>query len=103
MVRWSARIPGKLFLEVLRICDADPLKCQLQGPMRVIVLIEDAGVIRRILEHPRLWAPLGLASWPRYASLPFTYLPTSPDLPHEKNALAQPRCGKVLASLWRLE
>jgi len=40
--------------------------------MRVIALIEDPGVIRRILEHLGLWAPLaterspplGAATWP---------------------------------------
>jgi hypothetical protein len=26
--------------------------------MRVIALIEDPGIIRRILEHLKLWAPL---------------------------------------------
>jgi hypothetical protein len=49
--------------------------------MRVIALIEDLGVIRRILEHLKLWAPLaternpphGPASWPRHANLPLTY------------------------------
>ena len=48
--------------------------------MRVIALIEDAEVIRRILEHLGLWAsqvkerspPLNPASRPRYASLPLT-------------------------------
>ena len=68
---------------------------------------------RRILEHLGLWAPLpterspplGPASWPPYADLPLTYMrfATSPDLPHEKNALEQPGCGKELAVLWRLE
>ena len=51
--------------------------------MRVIALIEDAEVIRRILEHLALWAPLpterspplGPANWPRYAELPLTYHP----------------------------
>jgi hypothetical protein len=49
--------------------------------MRVIALIEDAGVIRRILEHLGWWAPLATergpppapASWPRHANLPLTY------------------------------
>ena len=55
--------------------------------MRVIALIEDAEVIRRILEHLALWAPLPAersppldpASWPTYASLPLTYHPV-PDI-----------------------
>ncbi len=55
--------------------------------MRVIALIEDLRVIRRILEHPGLWAvlaterspPLGPASWPRHVNLPLTYHPV-PDI-----------------------
>jgi hypothetical protein len=55
--------------------------------MRVIALIEDPGVIRRILEHLGLWAPLpterspppAAASWPRHVSLPLTYHPV-PDI-----------------------
>jgi hypothetical protein len=55
--------------------------------MRVIALIEDPGVIRRILDHLGLWAPLaterspplGPASWPRHVSLPLTYHPV-PDI-----------------------
>ena len=55
--------------------------------MRVIALIEDPGVIRRILEHLR-WRtplaterspPLAAASWPRHANLPLTYHPV-PDI-----------------------
>ena len=55
--------------------------------MRVIALIEDPGVIQRILEHLGLWAPrvkersppLDSASWPPYASLPLTHHPV-PDI-----------------------
>lgn len=51
--------------------------------MRIIALIEDAGVIRRILEHLGLWAPqvkersppLDSASWLPYASVLLTYRP----------------------------
>jgi len=36
--------------------EADPLECpKCKGPMRVIALIEDAHVVRRILEHLGLW------------------------------------------------
>jgi hypothetical protein len=53
--------------------------------MRVIALIENPGVVRRILEHLGLWAPLATersppptpASWPRHASLPLTYHPVA--------------------------
>jgi len=56
--------------------------------MRVIALIEVPAVIRRILEHPGLWAklaterspPLGHANWPRHASLSLTYHPSVPDI-----------------------
>lgn len=55
--------------------------------MRVIALIEGPGVIRRILEHLGLWAPLAAerspplaaASWPRHANLPLTHHPV-PDI-----------------------
>lgn len=38
-------------------------KCK--GPMRVIALIEDPRVIRRILEHLGLWAPDAIERGPR--------------------------------------
>ena len=41
-----------------KVYEVDLLECpKCQGPMRVITLIEDAAVIRRILEHLGLWAP----------------------------------------------
>jgi len=54
---------------------------------RINALIEDPGVIQRILEHLGLWAPLATerspplvaATWPRHASLPLTYHPV-PDI-----------------------
>jgi len=67
---------------IRKVYEVDPLECpKCKGPMRVIALIEDAGVIRRILEHLGRWAlepperspPLDPASWPRHASLPLTY------------------------------
>ena len=71
-----------------KVYEADPLKCpKCKGPMRAIALIEDPGVIRRILEHLGRWArqamerspPLDFASWPPYLSLPLTYPPV-PDI-----------------------
>jgi hypothetical protein len=55
--------------------------------MRVIALIEDPGIIRRILDHVGSSAPidtersppLGPASWPRHADLPLTDHPV-PDI-----------------------
>ena len=73
---------------IRKVYEADPLECpQCKGPMRVIALIEDPGVIRRILEHLGWWAPLaterspplGPVSWPRHANLPLTYHPV-PDI-----------------------
>jgi hypothetical protein len=73
---------------IRKVYEADPLECpQCKGPMRVIALIEDPGVIRRILDHLGLWAPLaterspppGAANWPRHANLPLTYHPV-PDI-----------------------
>jgi hypothetical protein len=51
--------------------------------MRVIALIEDPGIIHRILDHLGLWAllatecspPLDPTNWPRYADLPLTHHP----------------------------
>jgi len=99
---------------IRKVYEADPLECpKCKGPMRVMALIEDPQVIRRILEHLGLWAPLaterspplGPASWPRHVSLPLTYhqFPTSPDLPHGKNASEQLGRGKELALLWWAE
>lgn len=55
--------------------------------MRVIALIDDPGVIRRILEHLGRWAPEASArdppgqvpDWPHNASIPLTYHPL-PDI-----------------------
>jgi len=38
--------------------EADPLECpKCKGPMRIIALIDDPLVVRRILEHLGLWQP----------------------------------------------
>jgi hypothetical protein len=42
-----------------KVYEVDPLECpRCKGPMRVIALIDDAAVIRKILSHRGLWAPL---------------------------------------------
>ena len=73
---------------IRKVYEADPLECpKCKGSMRVIALIEDPGVIRRILEDLGLWAPqgtqrsppLGPEAWPVHASLPLTYHPV-PDI-----------------------
>lgn len=55
--------------------------------MRVIALIDDPGVIRRILEHlgrcapeaPERGPPAQALDWPQNAVIPFTYQPV-PDI-----------------------
>jgi len=44
---------------IRKVYEVDPLECpKCKGPMRVIALIDDPAVVRRILEHLGLWAPL---------------------------------------------
>jgi hypothetical protein len=41
-----------------KVYEVDPLECpKCKGPMRVIALIDDAAVIRKILSHLGLWVP----------------------------------------------
>ena len=43
---------------IYKVYEVDPLVCAKCGaPMRVIALIDDTTVIRRILEHLGRWAP----------------------------------------------
>jgi hypothetical protein len=85
---FAARAKAAWARLIRKVYEADPLECpKCKGSMRVIALIEDPGVIRRILEHLGLWAPqpmersppLDFASWPPYPSLPLTYHPV-PDI-----------------------
>jgi hypothetical protein len=86
---FAARAKAAWARLIRKVYEADPLECpRCKGPMRVIALIEDPGVIRRILNHLGLWAPLATkrspppgpaASWPRHANLPLTYHPV-PDI-----------------------
>ena len=76
-----------------KVYEVDPLECpKCKGPMRVISLIEDADVIRRILCHLGIWAPqqpLGPNHGPPAPDRPesplnvLTYhpVPTSPEKP----------------------
>ena len=57
------------------------------GPMRIIALIDDPPVVRRILEHLGLWQPEAMErspplppeAWPLNSVLPMTYHPV-PDI-----------------------
>ena len=73
---------------IRKVYEADPLewpKCK--GPMRVIALIDDPPVVRRILEHLGRWAPEAAGpdppapapEWPADAVIPITYHPL-PDI-----------------------
>jgi hypothetical protein len=73
---------------IRKVYEADPLQCpKCKGPMRVIALIDDPGVIRHILEHLGLWAPEApergppgqAPEWPANALIPLTYHPL-PDI-----------------------
>jgi hypothetical protein len=73
---------------IRKVYEADPLECpKCQGPMRVIALIDDAAVVRRILEHLGCAAPEPAArgppvqapEWPANAVIPLTYHPV-PDI-----------------------
>jgi len=73
---------------IRKVYEADPLECpKCKGPMRVIALIEDPGVVRAILVHLGRWEPKALerappvppGAWPAHAGLPLTYHPL-PDI-----------------------
>ncbi len=73
---------------IRKVYEADPLKCpKCKAPMRVIALIDDPHVVRRILEHLGRWAPEAMergppvpaSEWPANAVLPLTYHPL-PDI-----------------------
>ncbi len=43
---------------IRKVYEADPLECpKCHGPMRIIALINDPPVVRRILEHLGRWQP----------------------------------------------
>src|SRR6266850_983775 len=68
-----------------KVYEVDPLECPKCGaPMQVIALIDDAEVIRRILEHLGCWAPREVQRNPRAPGNPppvleLTYYPV-PDI-----------------------
>jgi hypothetical protein len=64
-VRWpsvpaaqAARVRSTWARLIHKVYEVDPLECpKCKGSMRVIALIDDAAVIRKILRHLGLWAP----------------------------------------------
>ena len=56
--REVARVRSTWARLIHKVYEVDPLECpRCRGPMRVIALIEDMAVIRKILSHLGLWAP----------------------------------------------
>ncbi len=85
---FSARARAAWARLIRKVYEADPLECpNCNGPMRVIALIEDPGIIRRILEHLGRWAPeasergppAAAPTWPTNAVIPLAYHPV-PDI-----------------------
>jgi hypothetical protein len=85
---FAARAKAAWARLIRKVYEADPLECpKCKGPMRIIALIDDPGVIRRILEHLGRWAPAPsergpprqAPQWPLNAVIPLTYHPV-PDI-----------------------
>ena len=56
--REASRVRSTWARLIHKVYEIDPLECpRCKGPMRVIALIDDAAVIRKILSHLGLWAP----------------------------------------------
>ena len=56
--REAARVRSTWARLIHKVYEVDPLECpKCKGPMRVIALIDDKAVIRKILTHLGLWAP----------------------------------------------
>ena len=55
----TSRIASSTWARLIhKVYEVDPLECpRCKGPMRVIALIDDKAVIRKILAHLGLWAP----------------------------------------------
>ena len=88
MSEFASRAKAPWARLIRKVYEADPLVCpKCNAPMRVIALIDDPGVVRRILEHLGGWAPEPAergppeeaTDWPRNAIIPITYHPV-PDI-----------------------
>jgi hypothetical protein len=53
----SSKLPSKRWQDlILRVWHVDPLSCPVsQNPMRVIALIDDPGVVEKVLRHLGAW------------------------------------------------
>ena len=82
MTEYASRAKAAWARLIRKVYAVDPLECpKCKGPMRVIALIDDPRVVRRILEHLGRWAPeatergppVPAADWPVNAVIPLTY------------------------------
>ena len=82
MTEYALRAKAAWARLIRKVYEADPLECpKCKGPMRIIALIDDPGVVRRILEHLGRWAPEAtgrdppaqVPDWPPTAVIPLTY------------------------------
>ena len=73
---------------IQKVYEVDPLKCpKCENTMRIIAIIDDTAIIRRILKHLRLWEPAPEQPdhpardppWPDGETIPLTYHPV-PDI-----------------------
>ena len=73
---------------IQKVYEVDPLACpKCGGTMRIMAVIDEPAVIRRILKHLRLWNlypkqpdhPARAPPWPPGATIPLTYHPV-PDI-----------------------
>jgi hypothetical protein len=73
---------------IQKVYEVNPLECTHCGAtMRIVALIDDAGVIERILKHLSVWDPQPETPspagpdppWPRGETIPLTYHPV-PDI-----------------------
>ena len=78
--RETARVRSTWARLIHKVYEVDPLECpRCKGPMRVIALIDDKAVIRKILCHLDLWAPQHAPK--RYLGLP------APDPPEQSKSV----------------
>ena len=73
---------------IRKVYEVDPLACpRCANTMRLIAVVDETAVIRRILKHLRLWNPhpeqpahpARDPPWPANATIPMTYHPV-PDI-----------------------
>ncbi len=88
MSEFAARARSAWARLIRKVYEADPRECpKCHGPMRIIALINDPPVVRRILEHLGRWQPEAMErsppvpteAWPLHTVLPLTYHPV-PDI-----------------------